>query len=236
MRSGTRPVRARTRRSRSRCLSSSTPTLDGKGWYSDGVGGPGYTLTQEVRCLDKDALKHVKVVVRSFPVERLKAGQARCPDHYMAVTGGAYFARPGKGPDPMWASDAWVSGSLPINGGQAWRAIGANFASKPLVLHVVARCMPLKRLGDRQFIGLSDQVYSLETGGGYTSCLGPFRALTGGAAWKVSQQAVYGSEFARRTRLSGNAVTFDVFGQYTAGFSGSDSTLDFDTSLICIAE
>jgi hypothetical protein len=218
-------------------LTSSAPTANGRGWYADGQANGGGTLTVEVRCLPK---KQLNDVVRRTKSKVLKTGiatalVAKCPNGYATMTGGSTLANVGKKPKPSVGPERGrITGSLPDGPNlDEWRTIGGNFSNGKLELSAIARCIPENRIDGHNASFPTVSVVSNATGGGYGSCAGGTRALTGGSSWRAVGQQKPTADLASTTYLSGNATTFDVLGHYTAGYNLSGSTLNLDTAIIC---
>lgn len=161
---------------------SSTVTSDGKGWYADGFSSSSARrLSTDLYCLPSGRLRDASMKVRTFrpsPTGRAK-GTAPCPNGTRVITGGALVHAPGAGPTPQ--ANAIVGDSLPLPSGAAWYA-EADAQPPYTRLTVIARCFPESKLAG---IRISRKTLYPVTGfdpiGGFTSCPGATRALTGGA-------------------------------------------------------
>jgi hypothetical protein len=133
-------------------LSSSYPSKSGRTWYADGENRTGgdYVLRVIARCLPSSRFSNIKVrKTHDSIADGLNGGGERaCPPGTLALTGGAYRHRAGKGPRPNNGADFWISSSFGsgLTGAPAaaWYADARNFSAdteEPWVLTVVAHCL-----------------------------------------------------------------------------------------------
>ena len=80
-------------------FSASFPKSNGSGWYASGGGAYGNNgrLTIRARCLDSDRVGSIKIQKeKEATVDANAGGYTFCPGNRAALTGGAYWLRPGK--------------------------------------------------------------------------------------------------------------------------------------------
>ena len=131
-------------------LSSSYPK-SGRAWYADGENQTGdhYVLRVVVRCLASSRLAKVKVRSTDHSLDdgETGGGAQGCPPGTIALTGGAYRHRAGKGPRPHNGGDFRISSAFSddVSGfpSAGYYADAYNFSGQeqPWVLTVVARCL-----------------------------------------------------------------------------------------------
>ena len=95
-RRGKVPIPTRAAGSR---FSASFPKSNGSGWYASGGGAYGNNgrLTIRARCLDSDRVGSIKIQKeKEATVDANAGGYTFCPGNRAALTGGAYWLRPGK--------------------------------------------------------------------------------------------------------------------------------------------
>jgi hypothetical protein len=124
-------------------LRSSTATTDGKGWYAAGRNDDDLQLQLRIVAL---CLPKKKVGTYSLRTQDLvvasgggAGGYVSCPSGKRIVGGGAFWHRPGEGPDAQLGG--YLDSSTATTNGQGWYASGRNFDVDTLQLRLVAQCV-----------------------------------------------------------------------------------------------
>jgi hypothetical protein len=125
-------------------LGSSSATFDAKGWYADGVAFSSAQLTITALCLPPSrigsyTLKHITFKPGAGGVA---GGYLKCPKKQGIVAGGAFWHKPGKGPDPNNALVDVLGSSAATFDAKGWYADGAT-NNTSLQLTAVAQCLPM---------------------------------------------------------------------------------------------
>ncbi|UJA19077.1 hypothetical protein HJD18_01885 [Thermoleophilia bacterium SCSIO 60948] len=222
-------------------VSGSSITAGNDGWYGAGsnADAPTRDLIVSTRCLpvtkrrggrvgadDLAPFRTVERVIEDVqPGQRAGGYTEPCPNGGRAITGGAYFAVPGFGPEPT--DSAALSGSSITAANDGWYGAGLHYAGAPRDLVITARCLPVtKRRGGK--VGADDlarfkpveQVFGpLSNGsriGGYTEpCPARSRAITGGSYWGAPG---VGPQPGDNAYLSGSSITAADDGWYGSGW------------------
>jgi hypothetical protein len=123
---------------------SSSATFDAKGWYADGWTPIGGQLTITALCLPQSRIG--KYTLKKTTLKPSGAGVAggylKCPKKQGIVAGGAFWHKPGKGPDPSNANFDELGSSAATFDAKGWYADGLTGRSTDQ-LTLVAQCLPM---------------------------------------------------------------------------------------------
>ncbi|UJA20311.1 hypothetical protein HJD18_08885 [Thermoleophilia bacterium SCSIO 60948] len=170
-------------------VTSSSPTLDGKGWYSHAFeeGGTGSSVQVDVdlTCVPAAKVRGTAVRVRTTRFLETRSVTVRCPRNASVYTGGAFVspAGPDSGPIPELADDALLSASAPLKNGRGWSASVRNQGASPLDLSVTARCLPDKRLARMKVVAETMPPSEFGAVRDRLTCPSNTRLTAAGAAW-----------------------------------------------------
>jgi hypothetical protein len=200
-------------------MGSSAATFDARGWYADGAGDFS-SMTITALCLPKSQVGNYTLKTRTFDVSAGGAagGYVKCPQTQRIVTGGAFWHRPGQGPDP--STDPGLIGSSSATfDAKGWYADGQTFTTSQLT--ITALCLPMTRIGTYTLRKTTlNQAHGVA--GGYLKCPTSQRIVAGGAFWHQPEQGPDPSN-ALMDDLGSSAATFDARGWYADGRGSSSS-------------
>ncbi len=138
-----------------------------------------------------------------------------CPSNKRAISGGAYWHRPGQGPDPSLS--VWLADSTVTSDGQGYYASGRNYANEQLQLTIIVICLASSSVGTYTLRTDDLSIAGGEYGGHYLACPTGKRVVGGGAYWHTGPNSGPGDSYGR---LSSSTATPDGKGWYVSGHSG----------------
>ena len=195
-------------------LRYSTPLADGTGWRAGGRNpGSLLVLTIVITCLPLSVLGPYTVVHKDVgaPVGGTKGGWVDCPGAMRAVTGGAYWHRPGQGPNPALEAYLGSSGTGDL---LTWYASGTTSLLN-VSLRVTALCLPKAKVGSPALV-----YQDLGTDGGnvgaYLACPPGRRLVAGGV---ISHPVSQGADPTRGFVVQDSTPTTDALGWWGSGRS-----------------
>jgi len=153
-----------------------------------------------------------------------------CPKGKRIVSGGAFWHRPGEGPDALLGG--YLDSSSATTDGKGWYAAGRNVTTLQLQLRIVALCLPKAKVGP----------YSLRTRdlavpalggrvGGYVTCPAGRRIVSGGAFWHVPGEA---PDPELGQSIGSSTATTNGKGWYASGRSLYDVALELRLVALCL--
>ncbi len=214
-------------------LTSSTPTTNGKGWYASGLNGDGTQLQLRIVAL---CLPKAKVGKYTVKTQDLGAADGTnvgnylsCPSGKRIVAGGAFWHRPGEGPDAQLT--AFLKSSTSTTDGKGWYASGRNSDGFQLRLRIVAQCLPKAKVG-KYAVRTTDLTAAVgESVGNYLSCPSGKRIVSGGAFWHRPGE---GPDAQLGGDLGSSTATTNGKGWYASGLNVYDVALQLRLVALCI--
>jgi hypothetical protein len=154
---------------------------------------------------------------------------ATCPTGDRAITGGAYWHRPGQNGDPTLPVQ--LSASSPTQDGTGWYAAGLSNASETLVLTVLAQCLPSNSFAAYVVLSHDLPVDPSRPGNANLRCPDGDRVVMGGGAWHLPGKA---NDPALDVQLTGTSP--DIAGLYWSamGMSFETRTVKFRVLAFCL--
>ena len=215
-------------------LTSSRPSVDGKGWFASGVGEDKFILEIEVLCLPAKNLKDAApMTVSGFPPDGgAEGGFLSCPSDFETISGGVSWATSFENEDPDDAFRALTASSTVTGDSTGWYADGTdNWVGQPPVLgiFIVVRCLPSDQLGKTVLRSKNFEATDDEVVGGTAKCPKETEALTGGGYWNTggnptpdSNEGIFGGS---NGFTKGNKGWFASGNNFNAGGVGGTRTL-----------
>ncbi len=208
-------------------LISSGPTTDGRGWHAAGDTGETdpIVLRITVRCLPKARTGAYSVRTRDLPdgFGVRQRGSLSCGTGKRIVTGGAFWAREGRGPAPTGSNT--LLRSAPTADGTRWTVEAFSYSDDDHVLRIALLCLAKAKVG-RLTIRHRDFP---ATGhfGGTVDCPSGKRAVAGGADW------YQGGTRAASSSLGNSSVTRSGRGWFATGYQTADGVV-LRATVLCV--
>jgi len=154
-----------------------------------------------------------------------------CPRGKRVVPAGAFFHRPGQGPDSSLSLGAAVTG-VPAPGDRRWYASAAN-GGQDLSLKVIALCAPKRQLRGLRLKTKEFTIENSATGGGEVKCPSEMRLLNGGAVWHQPGQEPDPS-LGAMVRTESSAPAADDKAWFADGYNYSGVQLQLRVVAACV--
>jgi hypothetical protein len=153
-----------------------------------------------------------------------------CPSSKRAISGGAYWHRPGQGPDPSLG--VGLTDSTVTSDGKGYYASGRNFSGEQLQLTIIVICLASSSVGTYTLrtddLTIADEDY----GGNYLACPAGKRVVGGGAYWHTVPNSGPGDNYAY---LTSSTATSDGRGWYVSGLRNQTApTIGLQILALCV--
>ncbi len=214
-------------------LRSSTPTTDGKGWYASGLDNAGLQLKLRIVALCLAKAKVGEYTVRTTDLAAASGESVgnylSCPSGKRIVGGGAFWHRPGEGPDAQLA--VLLKSSTPTTDGKGWYASGQNAEGETIQLRIVALCLPKAKVG-RYYLRTRDlSAVGVAQVSDHLSCPAGKRIVSGGAFWHRTGE---GPVPQLRGILSSSVPSNNGNGWYASGQNAEGEMIQLRLVALCV--